>query len=650
MPQQRPYPRFDFSGGVQSTTSHLLKKPNEIKASKNADFRKIVGAITRRDGYEQVGQTVQHGKDGLYGGVYRYGRNNKIITGVNNESDTAATLRFLDSNNSWNTILSDAEPNTRFNCLNSFDEFYVAGSTDGTYYPLTLVKQDLTVDRSYNVLNAPRCKFIGEFQGRLFAMNCEVSGVKYSGRAYYSSPPIGFITQVQTDQKGLLKQLRVNSVRYIKPGMTVDIYGAGSEAKKVSSLVVVSVDKKNNRFSFADTTIDVLDNDEIWLIARKNKLTRFWNTDYPTNQTADFIDIPVPEDSETIPEISAYGKNNGRLYFYTPDSLHKYDGANLIPVSETVGCVAPESVKNISTWTLFLHTTGVWAYNDDTGQLKLLSKPVDQYMRAIKPTSFAKASAVSIDRVYKLSIGELMPFTTPTTSTSTSSTSTSSTSSSTSSTSTSSTSTSSTSSSTSTTGTTSTSTSSTSTSSTSTSVSTSSTSTSSTSSSTSTVASSREVVRLVYDFDSNVWWPEYHRREIRFQFRHRMHGYKKPYFIDDTGRLFRDETGNLDHVDTIPFEVELGRDNFGVTLRKSYHSYTVDSDQCQGVQVLASVDGGEFKYLGQLVRRISEFVFKYGLEGYDVNYKFTLNDNTYPPIINSDTTYWSPLEAQGAAG
>lgn len=648
MPSQQPYPRYDRSGAVQSTTSHLLRKPNEVEASINADFKKVLGGTTRRDGYEQVGNTIEHGNDGLYGGVYRYDQNNKIIVGINDASDANATLRYLDSTNNWQTIISDAPVNTRFNCLNSLDDFYVAGASDREYMPLTLVTRDLTDTTAYNVLNAPKCKLIAEFQGRLVAMNCEVDGVRYPDRAYLSSPPIGFITRVQTAQKGLLKQLRVDSARYLKPGMTVDIYGGGTEARKVSSLTIISVNKKENRISFTATQIDVDDNDEIWLTGRKNKLTRFWNTDYPTREEADFIDIPTPEDSQTVPEITAYGKNLGRLLLFTPDSFHKYDGANVIPVSETIGCVAPESVKNIGFWTLFFHTSGVWAYNDDQGQPKLLSRGVEKYIKAIKPTSIPKISAVAVDRVYKLSIGELMPFTTPTTSTSTSSTSTSSTSSSTSSTSTSSTSTSSTS--TSVSATTSTSTSSTSTSTSSTSSSTSSTSTSSTSTSTTTTASAKKVYRLIYDFDGNVWWPEVHKREHRFQFRHKMHGYVKPYFIDETGRLFRDETGNLDHVDTIPFEVEFGRDNFGVTLKKNFHSYIVDASQPAGVGVHYSIDGGPFKQLGSLTKRITEFVVPFGETGYDWNIKYTHNQSGAAPVINSDTTYWSALEGRGAAG
>lgn len=129
-----------------------------------------------------------------------------------------------------------------------------------------------------------------------------------------------------------------------------------------------------------------------------------------------------------------------------------------------------------------------------------------------------------------------------------------------------------------------------------------------------------------------------------------MHGYKKPYFIDETGRLFRDETGNVDHFDTIPFDVELGRDNFGVTLKKNFHSYMADADQALGTQVFASIDNGNFNLVGQVTKTINEFMFPFGTEGHDINYRFTHNDISAPPIINSDVTYWSPLESQGAAG
>lgn len=652
MPSLRSFNQLDLSGGVQTAVSHQLRKRNEVVSSKNANFNKKIGSAVRRDGYEKVARTIQHGNDSLYGGVFKYGANSKIIVGINNLGNTAAELRVMDTADYWTTILTSA-PNTRFQCLNFADELYVAGADGSTYQTLTSIDSTLTGSTTRNVYKAPQAKFIADFQGGLYAMNCKLDGVVYKNRIYPSSPQLGPVTFVQTDQKGLLLQLRVDSTTYLKVGMQVDIYGKGTEAKKVSGLTIVSVDKKNKRFSFAATSVDVSDNDEIWLTGRKNKLTTFWNTDDPTPQEAVYFDLAPGEEAD--PEITGWTKNNNRLFWFTRNSCYRFDGANVILISETVGCVSHETIQNIGSWTIWLHTTGVWGYNDNTGQLKLLSRSMQKYIDAINQANFGKTSAIAVGRVYKVSLGELLPFDSATTSTSTSSTSTSSTSSSTSSTSTSSTSTSSTSTST-TTFTTSTSSTSASTSSTSastTSVSTSSTSTSlstSTSSTTTTTAeSTKRVIRLCYDFDMNSWWVEEHKREQRFQFNHTMSGYTKPYFTDETGRLFRDETGNVDNADSIPFEIEIGRNNLGTNQRKGFHSLLVDSENSRGASLQYSIDGGPFKTIaGNITNKVQKLVFPQGgqlVEGRDINYKIAQNDRGEPLIINGLTTYFTVNEA-----
>lgn len=654
MPQQRAFTQLDFSGAVQASTSHLLRKKNEVKAAKNAQFNSRIGSAKRRDGYEKVGRTIEHGNDSLGAGVFRYGVNNKIVVGINNTAQTAATLRYLDTDDYWTSLITDAPVNCRLDLLNDLDELYVAGASDNNQYiNLTNIDRSLTVSQSHNVYQAPACKFIVEYNKELYAINCKVNGKHYPDRFYKSSPPLGAITFIQTDQKGLLLQLRVDSTRYLKVGMQIDIYGAGTEAKKQSGITIISVDKKNERIGFAATSIDVADNDEIWLTGSKGTLSRFWNTDYKTPETADWE--RVPPGKEARPAFTAYGTNNNRLFLFTKNTFLKWDGANLITVSDTIGCVAKETVQNIGSWTLWLHTTGVWGYNDNTGQLKLLSRAVEDYIRAINQSNLSKASAGVVGRVYKLALGELLPLESVTTSTSTSSTSTSSTSSSTSSTSTSSTSTSSTSSSTSSTSR-STSTSSTSSSTSSTSVSTTSVSTSSTSSSVSTSTSStttttaqstKTVTRLCYDFDLNNWWPEEHKREIRFQFNHNMHGYTKPYFTDETGRLFRDETGNLDNGESIPMEIEIGRSNFGTDQLKNYRAVLVDSENARGMQLQYSIDGGDYLTLGQITNNVEKLVFPQGgqlIEGRDISYKIVHNDEGAPPTFNGLTTYFSVNE------
>lgn len=146
----------------------------------------------------------------------------------------------------------------------------------------------------------------------------------------------------------------------------------------------------------------------------------------------------------------------------------------------------------------------------------------------------------------------------------------------------------------------------------------------------------------------NSWWVEEHKREFRLQFNHTMHGYTKPYFTDETGRLFRDETGNLDNADTIPFEVELGRNNFGTDQKKIYASVLADSENAQTASIQYALDGGAFKPLGQITGEVEKLVFKQGgqlVEGRDINYKIVHNDAGSAPAINGLTTYYGVSEA-----
>ena len=189
--------------------------------------------------------------------------------------------------------------------------------------------------------------------------------------------------------------------------MQLDIYGKGTEAKKVSAITVISVDKKNKRFSFAPQQIDVSDNDEIWLTGRKNKLNILWNTDDPTPQEATSFDLAPGKEAD--PEITGYTKNNNRLFWFTKNSCYRHDGANVILISDTIGCVSHETIQNIGSWTIWLHTSGVWGYNDNTGQLKLLSRSAQVWINAINQTNFSKASAIAVGRVYKVAVGELLP-------------------------------------------------------------------------------------------------------------------------------------------------------------------------------------------------------------------------------------------------
>jgi len=127
-----------------------------------------------------------------------------------------------------------------------------------------------------------------------------------------------------------------------------------------------------------------------------------------------------------------------------------------------------------------------------------------------------------------------------------------------------------------------------------------------------------------------------------------MHGYTKPYFTDDTGRLFRDETGNTDNGESIPMEIEIGRASFGTDQQKTYNTVIVDSENARGAILQYSVDGGVFKTLGQIDHLLEKFVFPQGgqlIEGRDINYKFVHNNTGDPTVINGLNTYFSVSES-----
>ena len=126
-----------------------------------------------------------------------------------------------------------------------------------------------------------------------------------------------------------------------------------------------------------------------------------------------------------------------------------------------------------------------------------------------------------------------------------------------------------------------------------------------------------------------------------------MNGYTKPYFTDDTGRLFRDETTNTDNGEPIPMDIELGRNNLGSDQNKGFLALLVDSENARGTIIQYSVDGGPFKTIGQVNSNIEKMVFPQGgqlIEGREINYKISHNDTGAPTVINGLTTYYYMAE------
>ncbi len=127
---------------------------------------------------------------------------------------------------------------------------------------------------------------------------------------------------------------------------------------------------------------------------------------------------------------------------------------------------------------------------------------------------------------------------------------------------------------------------------------------------------------------------------------HTMNGYTKPYFMDETGRIFRDETGNLDNFDTIPMDIEWGRSNHGTPLTKTYNSCVVVSERARGAILKIQVDNGEWQTVGQITNEEQQIRFPAGIQGTNINYRITHNDQGDPPAVDGLITYYTPIETR----
>lgn len=656
MPQVRSTRQFDFSGGIQNSTSRLLRKSNEVQLARNTVFGEYIGGVSRRNGYTQFGDTIQSGKDGLGAFVHRYSTGTRAYVGVNNSGDTDTSVRYY-AGPGWTELFTTGTASTRLNAISFLDEAYVVGATpSGTFMTPRNIDSTPASSTSRNLYTAPKAKFVAEYQGALYFMNVEVSGTAYPDRVYRSSTAMGAITFIKKNQavtSGAASAITVDTVRYLKAGMAIDVYRAGTETK-LYDITITSVDKAADTFTYtapsisftnanvntgtdeltisadlvtgtsftlttagtmptgltagttyyairqsatvikvattyanaiAGTAIDITaagsgtfvlnvgfeDNDEIWGDARKGKLSLYWNTDYPTPESADYLRVPAGQDEDNT--ITGYAVTNNRLFIFTKNSFLKWDGQNLIPVSNTIGSLQHECIKVIGAWVIFPHTTGVWAYNDTTGQIKLLSRGIRTIWKAVPLANFAKASAVADNNVYKLAVGNpdaIDRF------------------------------------------------------------------------------DATGNLRLVYDFDMNVWSTEWHTRNQRFHVIWTQSNVRNTYFLDDTGKFFKDDTGYLDDTATIPYYWATGPNNFGLDEGKSYETAYIYCKQPRSVQVYYSVDGSAPKLLGTCTETIQRFMFPRGVEGREIDYHFAHNAQGEGPIVEGVSTHYSMTEAQYA--
>jgi len=129
---------------------------------------------------------------------------------------------------------------------------------------------------------------------------------------------------------------------------------------------------------------------------------------------------------------------------------------------------------------------------------------------------------------------------------------------------------------------------------------------------------------------------------------HTMNGYTKPYFTDENGYMFRDETGLTDAGNPIPMMLEFGRTNCGTEQEKIFEAALVNSERCRTGLIQYQLDGRNWETLGQLTADVQELNFTLSEEkktGHDINLRFTHNSASDPPFFNGFTVYFNLVQS-----
>jgi hypothetical protein len=631
----RRYPQFDFSGGLQTATTWQLKKPNEVVRSVNYRFDKVIGAAVRRDGYEQFATTIETGNRAYGAHVSRFSDGAEIFVAINNTADNATVVRYHDSgDDSWDDLITGLAVNTKVNITDFIDYAFVSGvSSADTYMTPRTIANDRTVSTSLHLQNAPKAKFFAEYNGYMHAINVELDSVKYKNRVYRSSPPLGVVTytrgaQVLTATSGDL-EIAVDSVRYIKTGMAFDLYQAGTSSK-LYDLTVTAVDKAANTFSVAipaSQTVSAIDTGtEVFTVTS--------TTDFPTgtpvqiaqgtpasplvvgttyyviNASATTLKLATTAANATagtainmtdtgtgtmtIYKGLTFSDNDeiwgdgrfGKLTLYWNTDYPTADKADWFEIPPGVS-----TDNNITAWAksnnrLFLFTS--------TSTVKYDGQNIPTVYETIGCVShetieeiagwliwqdasgniWARNDASGQEELISRAVESSFLFELPTTNIE--------------------------------------------------------------NASAGKVGNlykicigtvNGSVRRLVYDFNANNWTEEKHTRNILYQLNHDESGVVKPYFLDDTGKMFMDETGNTDDGTPITTELELGRDNQTNEWKKRYQGCYVYGTNLAGATVKLALEGGEHVDRGQITGNVTKIAFPNTTEGRDCNYLIT-NTNT----------------------
>lgn len=255
----------DVSGGIQSATNWKLRQSKELEDALNVRLGIKIGSAVRRSGHVQFKDTAGTAVWAFYEAKFK---EETIWFMAATVSSNTVIKAYRPATDSFEDVITGLAANLNPQFYFHLNEVYMTGMTDAgvriTPYNIRLVAGTITTSTTRNLIGAPKAAYVNGRGGKLYFGNVETTAV-YPDRIYESSPPMGAVTYIQaaqtlysTDGSTLNSSdadvnsnvIRLDSVRYIKSGMAIDVYAAGT-GTKTYDLVVGTVNNAKDTITIA---------------------------------------------------------------------------------------------------------------------------------------------------------------------------------------------------------------------------------------------------------------------------------------------------------------------------------------------------------------------------------------------------------------
>lgn len=190
-----PVDFLQFSGGLQTTTSTFLRRPDQLIRSVNVNGD-TVGALTGRLGYTQFGDTHSASQNVMGAASY-----NDVSGGTQYLFAIADGALKYQNGGTWTSIVSAsgllATAKAEFRVF--LDQLFMVGANSTNTYLTSANIDGISYSTSTNLNNAPNARFIEIFRDRIYMADCVVATIRYPDRFYYSSLPNTAATTITWD-------------------------------------------------------------------------------------------------------------------------------------------------------------------------------------------------------------------------------------------------------------------------------------------------------------------------------------------------------------------------------------------------------------------------------------------------------------------